>query len=101
MMDTEKQINLNRLVAVGAGTMLWITLLKLLLPIFAFGHALLLGVWIALGSQHYARTLADFRRPLKFHTFIGLALLSPGWPFLYWNLKYGSNRGRYDHPGDD
>ena len=85
-MNIEKQINLNRLVAVGAGTMLWIALLKLLLPSVAFGHALLLGVWIALGSQHYARTLADFQRPLTPRILLGLALLSPGWPLLYWSM---------------
>jgi len=86
-MDTNKQIELNRLLAVGAGAMLWTALLKWLVPNFAFGDALLLSIWIAMGSRHYVKTFVDFRRPLKLTSFVGLALLSPGWPFLYWSMK--------------
>lgn len=86
-MNARDQLTVNRLAAVGLGTVLWVSVLKWLLPAFTLGHALLLGVWIAMGSHHYARTFVDFKRPLKPVILVGLALMAPGWPFLYWRMK--------------
>lgn len=81
--------NLNRLAAVGVGTVLWVSVLKWLIAGFTLGHALVLAFWISMGSRHYAKTFVDFNRPLKLSTLVGLALLSPGWPVLYWNMRRG------------
>jgi len=82
---------INRLAAVGGGTMLWVGTLKLLVPGFTMGYALLLAIWISTGSPHYAQTLSDFERPVKPGTLLGLAMLSPAWPILYWQLKRGES----------
>ena len=90
--ETEEHgiIRTNRLLAVFAGTTLWISVLSYLLPAFNTGYALVLAGWIAIGSKDYSRTLSDFQRPMKLRVPIGLALLAPGWPFLYRRFKRGA-----------
>ena len=84
-MDQTRQVKLNRLAVVAVGTMFWTALLKSFLPSFILGHAVLLAMWIGMGSHHYARSFVDFRGALKFSILFGLALMSPAWPITYWN----------------
>lgn len=87
MDEEETTLKINRLLAVFAGTVLWMTILGNLMPGFNTGYALLLAAWIGFGSKHYSKTLTDFERPMKAHVLLALALLAPGWPFLYWKMK--------------
>jgi hypothetical protein len=80
-------VTLNRLAVVGAGTMFWMVVLQAFLPGFNLGHAIVLAVWIAMGSPYYARSFVDFKRPIRLTVFFGLLLMSPGWPITYWQSQ--------------
>lgn len=84
-MNTEQRINTNRLITVALGSMLWTVVLNNVIASFDFMYALILAVWIGLGSHHYVLAVVDFRRKLSLKIQFALALLAPGWPILYWN----------------
>lgn len=91
----EERTNTNRLITVGVAIVLWVGGLRTLVAEFAVTHALVLAVWIAMGSRHYAKALSDFQQPLNLKTLIGLALLAPGWPILYWqSLSFDQQKGK-------
>lgn len=101
-MSVEQRVNLNRLVIVGVATMLWVGGLRALLPEFGVTQAMVMAVWIAMGSRHYAKALSDFQRPLDLKTLAGLALLAPGWPILYWqSLSFDATKARRRSSGED
>ena len=92
-MNVEKQTNVNLLLAVGIGTIIWMVLLKTALPVFNLAHALILAAWIALGSRHYVKAFVDFQRPLRPTILLGLGLMSPAWPILHWKRMHGGSTG--------
>jgi len=81
------RVKWNRLAVVGAGTMFWTLVLQSFLTGFSTGHAVVLAVWVAMGSPYYAKSFVDFRRPLRPIVFIALMLMSPGWPITYWQSR--------------
>jgi len=90
-MSEEQRVKRNRLMVVAAGTVFWTGLLKAFLPGFILGHALVLAVWIGMGSHHFARSFVDFRRTLRPTILLGLALMSPAWPITYWQARGSSS----------
>lgn len=81
------RVRWNRLTVVGASTIFWTFLLQAFIPGFNFGHALVLAVWVGMGSPYFARSFVDFQRPIRPGIFLGLMLMAPAWPITYWQTK--------------
>ena len=79
----------NRLLVVGVSVMVWLLAVRLILDWFDVTHAVILAVWIAMGSKHYAAALKDFEGRMSLETFAGLVLMAPAWPVLYWQARSG------------
>jgi hypothetical protein len=90
MMKTSERVKWNRLAVVGAGTMFWTAILQAFIPSYNLGHAMVLAVWIGMGSPYFARSFVDFQRPIRPAIFVGLMLMSPAWPITYWQTKRSS-----------
>ena len=77
------RVTRNQLTVVFAGTLFWSLVMQILVPGFTNGHALMLAVWIGMGSPFFVRSFVDFQRPVRPLIFVGLMLLSIGWPITY------------------
>lgn len=90
----------NRLVVVGLSSMAWLLAMRLVADWFDVTHAVVLAVWIAMGSKHYAAAVSDFNERLTLEKLAGLILMAPAWPLLYWQSGQTAAKTQ-DEPLDD
>jgi hypothetical protein len=82
-MVESRQQKLNRAITVGVGTFIWVLVLGVLLgDRGGVIWALLLSLWIALGSARLVENISDFGSKMSPRQLLLAALVSPAWPWL-------------------
>lgn len=72
---------------VWASTFFWIAVAMQLYSQFTYGQALVIAVWIAVGSPYLVRSFSDFQRAMRPIVFLCLAIIAPAWPLIYANAR--------------
>lgn len=82
-MDEAQQTKINRLMTVGLGCLIWVSLMRMLLgESLSMVWPILMGMWIAFGSAHLVENVRDFRSRMRPRAIVLAALISPAWPWL-------------------
>lgn len=89
----------SRLVVVGVASVAWLIAMNVVADWFDVFHAIVLAVWIAMGSKHYAAAISDFNERLTLEKLGGLVLMAPAWPLLYW--QSGKTAARQEQESAD
>lgn len=90
----------NRLVVVAVASVAWLMAMSVVAEWFDVFHAIVLAVWIAMGSKHYAAAISDFNERLTLGKLGGLVLMAPAWPLLYWQSGKTATRQKQESADD-